>query len=161
MKISPGFKDENARLQSFNHQWSTDCPLNKTELAKADPFFTEPVLKFCAQILCSDSVLKFCAQILCSNSVLKFCAQILCSNSVLKFCAQILCSNSVPRFSAKILCSNSVLRFCAQILCSDSVPKFCLNSVLKFWCPDQGSVIPAQSYIGSVLGGPDLAGLKF
>ena len=30
------------------------------------------VLRFCAQILCSDSALKFRAQILCSNSVLRF-----------------------------------------------------------------------------------------
>ena len=36
------FKDENARLQSFNHQWPTDCPLNKNELAKAGLFFTGP-----------------------------------------------------------------------------------------------------------------------
>ena len=36
------FKDENARLQSFNHQWPTDCPLIKNELAKAGLFFTGP-----------------------------------------------------------------------------------------------------------------------
>ena len=36
------FKDENARLQSFNHQWPTDCPLDKNELAKAGLFFTGP-----------------------------------------------------------------------------------------------------------------------
>ena len=35
-------KDENARLQSFNHQWPTDCPLDKNELAKAGLFFTGP-----------------------------------------------------------------------------------------------------------------------
>ena len=36
------FKDENARLQSFNHQWPIDCPLNKNELAKVGLFFTGP-----------------------------------------------------------------------------------------------------------------------
>ena len=38
-------KDENARLQSFNHHWPIDCPLNKinkNELAKAGLFFTGP-----------------------------------------------------------------------------------------------------------------------
>ena len=73
----------------INHQWPTDYPLNKNELTQSWSVLYGTWLKFCAQILCSNSLPRFCAQIMCPDSVPRFSAQILCSNLVLKFCAQI------------------------------------------------------------------------